>query len=234
MADPFSVTGTAVGITSLGIQTFQLLYQYYSKAVGYHEDIDKVVQQVAGLRDVLIALQRTTDRFSTDEQVPSSQLSAALISCQGTLVDLNEMTAKCCASRHNQSWQKLQNIKRRLAWPFKKATVKELQAHLSIFQDNLVLALQCVGLDAIMNKIEKVPSALDSIVELSSNIDERVVQHTDLLKQLEVRAIETAGANQQHFTNLAHELRELQAQCSRSHDMLARHFQLVCCPYHSV
>jgi hypothetical protein len=56
MADPFSVAGTAVGITSLGIQTFQILYNYYSQYKGFQDDIDNLLRHVKGIHNVLESL----------------------------------------------------------------------------------------------------------------------------------------------------------------------------------
>ena len=56
MADPFSIAGTAVGITSLDIQTCQGLIKYYVQFRGYHEDIDVVITHLEIVETILKAL----------------------------------------------------------------------------------------------------------------------------------------------------------------------------------
>jgi Xaa-Pro aminopeptidase len=100
MGDPFSVAGTAVGITSLGIQTCQVLYNYYSQYKGYHDDIDNVLRQVEGLQGILDSLRQVKDRFEIDNHEPSSQLHMALKACEEALARLKAMADKCTTVKH--------------------------------------------------------------------------------------------------------------------------------------
>jgi hypothetical protein len=57
------------------------------------------------------------------------------------------MVDTCCATKQPNSIQaRLRATRQRMLWPFRKNTLLDLQATLSGFQDDLILALQCAGL----------------------------------------------------------------------------------------
>lgn len=66
MGDPFSVAGTAIGITPLGIQTCQILHRYYSQTKGSHDDIDNMLRHVEGLQGILDCLRQVKDKIEID------------------------------------------------------------------------------------------------------------------------------------------------------------------------
>jgi hypothetical protein len=128
MADPFSVAGTAVGITSLGIQTFQILYRYYADFKGHHEDIDSLLRQITGLQGILEILQGKEYEWKHDEIQPPSLpgFTMAIADCKEALAKLDRMTAKFGAIDTEKHWKtRLANVQKRMIWPFKKETLQE-------------------------------------------------------------------------------------------------------------
>jgi hypothetical protein len=136
MGDPFSVAGTAVGITSLGIQTCQILHRYYSQFKDFDADIRGVLRQVEGLQGILNGLQQVKERFEIDNHAPSSQLHLALQACKEALGDLEKMADKCSAEDHPKTIKaRAKNVRQRVLWPFRKDTLTDLRTNLSRFQD---------------------------------------------------------------------------------------------------
>jgi hypothetical protein len=154
LGDPFSVAGTAVGITSLGIQTCQILHRYYSQFKGRQEDVDNVLRQVEGLQGILESLRDVKGRFEIDNHAASSQLHLAQKACEEALAKLKKMADKCNTTQRPESIQDpLEDMKKRALWPNRKETLAELQQTLSRFKDNISLALQSAGLDVVLRRV---------------------------------------------------------------------------------
>jgi hypothetical protein len=199
MADPFSVAGTAVGITSLGIQTCQILYNYYSQLKGYRDDIDNVLQQVQGLQGILESVREVKARFEIDDHAPSSQLQLALEACQKALGELKKMADKCNTSQQSGSIQsRIKDVKKRVLWPYKKDTLEGMQATLSRFQENLSLALQSAGLDVVLRKVDSIHPVLHTIQQQATSVEQSLLQNTGSLHLLQNSMIDVSLVQQQH------------------------------------
>jgi hypothetical protein len=166
MADPFSVAGTTVGITSLRIQTCQILYNYCSKFKSHGADIDNVLKQVQALQNTLENLREVKTRFKTNDYEPSSQLQQSLKACQEALKDLKAMADKCNTTQQIGTIKAgFKNVKKRVLWPLKKETLVELKTTLSSAQHHLSLILQIAGLDIVSQKIDGIHPALNTLYQ---------------------------------------------------------------------
>jgi hypothetical protein len=151
MADPFSVAGTAVGITSLGIQVCQGAFQYYARFRSYHNDIEVVVQRTEGLVRLLKTLDSTRKNIELNNDEPSEQLLLALMACDSELQKLQNTMKKFGQTKLPGSLQEMSGlVRKRLLWPFRKDTLLEIQTVLSTLQDNLHLALQIMDVYVCM------------------------------------------------------------------------------------
>jgi hypothetical protein len=218
MTDPFSVTGTAVGITSLGIQTFQILYRYYADFKGHHDDIDSVLRQTSGLQGILEILQGKEYEWKRHEiQPPSlSGFTMAIEDCKEALAKLDRMTAKFGAIETEKSWKtRLTNVQKRMTWPFKKETMHELQGNLTIFKDNLSIVLHCVGLDILAQQLDDIRSTLDAIHENTVDIKREQTLHTMTFGNF-LHDYTTISTNQeQQLANVERDLSRLTLMMSR-------------------
>jgi hypothetical protein len=164
MSDPFSVAGTAVGICSLGIQSCQIIHNYYSQYKGFHDDVDSVLQQVDSLEGVLKSLYQVKDRFELDNHEPSSQLYVALKTSEEALARLKVMADQCNTMQQPANLEtRLRNVKNRLLWPYRKETLVALNGTMSRAQHNLSLALQSAGFDGLGRKMDELHPKLDDI-----------------------------------------------------------------------
>ncbi|KAF2111883.1 hypothetical protein BDV96DRAFT_179764 [Lophiotrema nucula] len=201
MADPFSVTGTAVGITSLGIQVCQGLVQYYSQARSYHDDIDAAIQQVEGLEGILKGLSRVGLETSRDgdSSEASEKLETAMRACQSCLRSLEEQLKKCRATKEPERLQDhVKLIRKRLLWPFKKDTIASLQVTLDRMQANVELALHILGVDINNRQFMKVMSSNQAIIERHDILDVKQEHQIATLQRVE------DGIEQQTSTMNAH------------------------------
>jgi hypothetical protein len=218
MGDPFSAAGTAVGITSLGIQTFQIIHKYYSNAKGYHEDIDNVLRQAEGLRGILEILHQLSNRLETEDNAFISQLQLALKACEDALHALKRMADKCTASNQAQGVQtRLREARKRLLWPYKKETIADLQAKLNTFQNNLSLAMQSAGLNSMLKKFDDLAPTMESIHNQTVDMKQSLTTQTETLNALSLDVADAAFVQNQHHTVLSTELSKLQVQSAQQH-----------------
>ncbi|KAJ8122871.1 hypothetical protein ONZ43_g1048 [Nemania bipapillata] len=137
MADPFSLTGTAVGIVSLGIQVAQSLYNYYTALKSQDSDIAYTRKKLNSLLEILDCLNCI------------QELQDDVIKFEKTPVDSNLSIAKSTA--------------RRLAYPFRKSTLEKLGENIDEIIFRLKLALQLLQqevTDHIHDEIEDVKALL--------------------------------------------------------------------------
>jgi chromosome segregation ATPase len=228
MGDPFSAAGTAVGITSLGIQTFQILYRYYSDVEGFRKDIDDVLRQVEGLQDILESLCQVKERIEIDNHAPSSQLQLALQACQDALHEVKQMVNKCSTTPQSGGIRaQLRATGKKLLWPYKKETIADLRTNLSKFQDNLHLALQSAGLDGILRKFDDLNATLNSIRNRAANTERALVSQANLLGVVDQNITNTTLAQEHHFQEVSSGLSDLHTQSSYQHAELIHKLDVV-------
>jgi hypothetical protein len=212
MGDPFSVAGTAVGITSLGIQTCQILFRYYSGCKGIHDDIDDVLRRVEGLQGILDSLK---DVIEIDNHEPSSRLHMALNACEDVVERLKKLADTCKATKEPKTLEdRLRSAKKRAMWPFKKETVADLQKTLNDFQQNLSLALQSAGLDVLVRKFDSQWAALDTLRDQLIGIESHQDQHTVALQTIQYTLTNGSIRQEQHEHRTSSELTHILTELS--------------------
>ena len=93
MADPISVTGTAVGVASLGIQVCQGLLQYYTSWKGYKQDITTTYECIENFERTLLLLGRAIDQTKPSPDV-LQQVAKCIIACTGGIERLKRKFEK--------------------------------------------------------------------------------------------------------------------------------------------
>jgi hypothetical protein len=215
MADPFSVTGTAVGITSLGIQACQILLNYYSKFKNIHNDMDDLLRRVEGLQGILNSPKGLEERIEIHIYEP--QVNLSLIACEKLLHQLKNLADKCNATPGSGSFQdRLRYATKRTIWPFKQETVKELHQTLNSFQHNLSLALQSAGLDAIVRKLNDLSPKLDTLLGQTTTIQDYVGQQTIALRSIQHNITSSSLDQEQHSGAVLRELSCIRTELSGS------------------
>jgi hypothetical protein len=228
MGDPFSVAGTAVGITSLGIQTFRIIYTYYSQYKGFHDDIDHVLRQVEGIQGILESLHQAKERFGIDNHAPSSQLHLALEACEAALKQLKHMADKCNTTNQVTDVQtRVRNARKRLLWPYKKDTLSDMQTVLSRFQDNLSLALQSAGLDVMFQKLESLHPTLSNLDNRTVNMQSTLIQHTGGIETLHQETTRAILVQHQHHEEISHGIEKLHAHTVNQHEAIVYRLDLL-------
>lgn len=201
MADPFSVTGTAVGITSLGIQTCQVLFRYYSQFRGIHQDIDDIVERVETLECILERLVTVKEKLSSFESILN--LETALVSCVQGSQRLKDLASKIHDGSESKSYQdRLRAVRGRFMWPFRKETLMDLKSTLGDFQDNLALALQVSGLDVTLQTVNDLKSTTNGVDRRTAQMEIELKNQSDAIVQVQ-EGIETVASTQHEQATVA-------------------------------
>lgn len=209
MADPFSVTGTAVGIVSLGLQTCQILYKYCSEFKSFPRDVEAIQRQIRGLQGILEGLREVKEQLEIDDHTPSSQLHMALKECEEMLHDLMGMVEKRNPTSKLENVQtQLRAVKERILWPYRKEDLKEVQSTLTRFQENLALALQCAGIDGTLRRLRGLHYEFIAQQQQAIVLEQTLNQNTELLQMIR-RDVASQGPD---LSKIYNEIMSLRAQ----------------------
>ena len=147
MADPFSVTGSAVGVISLGLKVFSGLLQYYADWKDSEKDLAATYTSIEGLTKTLILIRDTLDGQSFRRGIVDG-VTESLDSCFGGVQTLEKKLAKIRQATSDKPGEKLRAHVRKAAYPFKKSTLVKLGEVVSDLRDNLSLAVNTLQLYA--------------------------------------------------------------------------------------
>ncbi|ORY09159.1 hypothetical protein BCR34DRAFT_616004 [Clohesyomyces aquaticus] len=206
MADPFSVAGTAVGITSLGIQVCQVLIQYYYQFKDWSEEVFAVLRRVDILSSTLNAVEKLKQKFESDDDEVLEELQSTLTECLADLKSLDHMSRKCSETTLPESLEdKARLVKKRLLWPFKKETLSSLQDAVDRSLNNLQVALHLLGIDLDCRHFEAIISSVGALVTQNERIQSNIRSHDQSLEYIQSQIKDvTAGQREQTTTLTAH------------------------------
>ena len=132
MGDPISVGGFAIGAVSLGIQICQGLVSYYSAYKSSDEDIDRIINKLRGLENTLKNLKKGITKFRNANAQEVKDVNEKILSCDEGIHNLQKILQKFRSSSHS-----VQRTAQKTLYPFRKATLHELDVSLNDLQRNL-------------------------------------------------------------------------------------------------
>ena len=147
MVDPLSVTGTTVGIVSLGLTVCQSLISYYGPWSAYNEEISELASKAEGLKTTLQTVQGTLEKFESTESIQTMGVKTRIMSCIQALQRLEKEIEKCKKTQSPSDFrEKLQAIRKRVLYPFKRETLLWLKNTVEWLQANLNTTFQVLQL----------------------------------------------------------------------------------------
>jgi hypothetical protein len=153
MADPLSLTGTAVGILSLGIQVSSGIMNYYSEWKDQDSDIQTTYQMIEQLSSTLSLLSSKLQSESLSQCDTAGHVLSSIELCEGGILKLQARLVKIKAREPDPRAKmaelalgKLQAQGERLLYPFKQGMLGKLQDSVSELRHNLGSALQVLDL----------------------------------------------------------------------------------------
>jgi nitrogen regulatory protein PII-like uncharacterized protein len=142
------VAGTAVGITSFGIQVCQGLLSYYDPWKSYDSDISSTYNAISDLSKTLILLKTTLQQQVDEERV--GRVRTYVNDCEDALLELDKK--RHSLQKYSQPEglrQKMRSGLQRSWYPFRKETLEALKVSVTDVHERLKLALQVLQLDIV-------------------------------------------------------------------------------------
>lgn len=147
MADPVSGAGTAVGVISLGIQVCQGLMSYYENWKSFDDDIAHLYAKSNKLRITLENLEYTLPKLRHSNANVMTDVEEKIVSSLKEIGKLEKALNKCRSSvSANTIQQKGYRLLQKTFYPFKKATIQELENNVTDLEHNLKTSLHSLTL----------------------------------------------------------------------------------------
>jgi hypothetical protein len=139
--------GAVVGVVSLALQVFQGLSQYYGQFKAFDDNIAQAIHRVERLHGTLAALDGPVRKLEVHDNAISEQVRFAITSSTEGLGKLQELVEKCSKVQVTTTFQsRLQIVKSKALFPFRKGTLDDLGKYLDAVQANLDTILQALQL----------------------------------------------------------------------------------------
>lgn len=144
MADP----GGIIGAISLALQVTQGLKIYYTQFTSYHEDIAAVIARTKRLESVLRALEPSVLRLGLDDDPISDEIRSCIMECIDAVKKLKAHQEKCgeVDTIPDTLRTRIYIAKKRLAYPFRKDTLEDLNKSLDRFLGTLQVIIQALDM----------------------------------------------------------------------------------------
>ncbi|KGO72666.1 hypothetical protein PITC_056520 [Penicillium italicum] len=136
MSDPLSVTGSAVGIISLGLQVCGEIVSFCQAWCGFNEDLESLGQKADGLRMPLRTLRDLIEDFHTTDPAIASDLEN-----KAKIIEQVVKRLKKAKDRYASDPDSLRFQLKRAAYPFRKEGLRDMANDLDSFQTMLQTAL---------------------------------------------------------------------------------------------
>ncbi|VUC20320.1 unnamed protein product [Clonostachys rosea] len=163
MADPLSITGSAVGIVSLGLTVAQGLIQYYQAYQGQSEHVAHTSKKLKHLLDLLESLKALLDNEKSHAR--DGELLTKVNSCVQdsgeSIQELEEQLAKVSKTSDDDAIESLYNAGRRLVYPFRKSTLRKLEEDIDDSVECLSFALQLLQQETLDQLQDDLGALLD-------------------------------------------------------------------------
>jgi hypothetical protein len=141
MADPFSVTGSAVGIISLGIQTCKGIVWYIDTAKDANEKAERLRREVEQLADILESLETTVTQAGLSPTSTLTVTYSGISACASALEQIKERLGTRSSIGQSRIRTRIRVIKERLSYPFKEGELVYWKNALDHVQQHLQTAL---------------------------------------------------------------------------------------------
>ncbi|RMZ81060.1 hypothetical protein DV738_g2376, partial [Chaetothyriales sp. CBS 135597] len=153
MAEPLSIASGVAGLLSLGLQSTEYLYNYYTAYRDQDKHLAHITDQLGGLLD---SLQRIDEAVHSRTRRPNEQSIIAsierAISSSDDIIQLLQDEVGKFKKEPTDSWKrKALVIGRKAAYPFRRSTFGDLEDNISDFRQNLSHALDALQLKEHQN-----------------------------------------------------------------------------------
>ncbi|KAH0427776.1 hypothetical protein CcaCcLH18_09482 [Colletotrichum camelliae] len=168
MAEPVGMIGTAAGLVSLGLQLYGEISNYLDAVKGRQQDLDFARHQCANLKRCIDAIDAAITSPTFLPMGSRDILDASVQDCQRELSALKELVLRLQGPSSTASTvsAKLREKGRKLAFPFLRKGMQELENRLESTINVLQLSSQTFGLDVLLTthvNLGNVKSAMNDV-----------------------------------------------------------------------
>jgi hypothetical protein len=145
MADPFSITGSAVGVVSLAIQVCRGLEWYVSGVKDAKDKAEQITAETEELANLLELLESIIGKVNQSQSVSATR--TGIVSCADAIATIRKKLKPDDQASNSGIKLSLKRLAKRLAFPFKEAEIKYWKEVLSTIQQSLQTALLALVID---------------------------------------------------------------------------------------
>jgi len=155
MSDPLSIAASAAGLISLGLQTTEYLYNYYTTYRDRDQDLARTADKLGDLVSTIKTIDEVvrTRKWRPDEQTVLWNVEKSIDRCGDVIHELQDEAQKFKKEPKDDWKKKIAAAGRRAAYPFRRSTLEKLDEDVDDFRDNLSLALQALQLKDHQNTL---------------------------------------------------------------------------------
>lgn len=219
MADPFSITGSAVGVVSLAIQLCKGLEWYVSGVKEAKDKAEQIMAETEELSTLLELLETIIGRVDRSQSVSTTLTGIA--SCADAIVTIRKKLRPDDQASDGGIKSSLKRLGKRMALPFKEAEIEYWKGVLSTIQQSLQTALLALVIDqqrlaSEENRQRFTQLSMDQAAQHYSSLQLQHVVFDKTRLQLagHSRVVETG------FAATAHSLRSLHADVHHLQDTM--------------
>ncbi|KAI4653234.1 uncharacterized protein J4E79_008748 [Alternaria viburni] len=145
MADPFSITGSAVGVVSLAIQVCKGLEWYLSGVKEAKNKAEQIAAETEELANLLEQLESVIGKVDPSQSVSATR--TGIVSCANAIATIRKKLKPDDQAANSGIKSSLKRLTKRLAFPFKEADITYWKDVLSTIQQSLQTALLALVID---------------------------------------------------------------------------------------
>ncbi|KAI4684177.1 hypothetical protein J4E81_009056 [Alternaria sp. BMP 2799] len=145
MADPFSITGSAVGVVSLAIQVCKGLEWYLSGVKEAKNKAEQIAAETEELANLLERLESVIGKVDPSQSVSATR--TGIVSCAHAIATIHKKLKPDGEAVNGGMKSSLKRLTKRLAFPFKEAEIRYWKDVLNTVQQSLQTALSALLID---------------------------------------------------------------------------------------
>ena len=143
MAEPVGITGTAVGIVSLGLQLYGSLKDYVDDVKGRDAYVSETLGNLECLQQSLNSINSIIPNLEREHLSSTQAVATALQRCEAELKALEgEVQKHAPTTTPSDRKGKLKETRKKLAFPFARQELDKLASRIDRLNDLLLVALQ--------------------------------------------------------------------------------------------
>ena len=170
MADPLSISASIAGLISLTDTAFRRTFNYVRAVKDAPKEISALSSELGILYGLLNSLHLIICQLDK-EAFQSAVQGHHLISCYRTLENVKAILDKHDVSSFEN--EKVQNLKKRLKWPFSISDVKGLITEIERHKSTIGLALSADGMSGILLALSRQASISNDVQDIKRELQQR-------------------------------------------------------------